>query len=81
MPVYDRSDLKGFYMAVGTSGNQYKNAPMAGFMMAELIAACERGHDQDPVCVTGPYTGLELNVGLYSRNRDVHHDSSFTVLG
>ena len=53
---------------------------MAGLMMAELIAACERDHDQDPVCGTGLYTGLELNVGFYLRNRDVHHDSSFTVL-
>jgi sarcosine oxidase subunit beta len=83
MPIYDRSDLNGFYMAVGTSGNQYKNAPMAGMMMAEVIAACEGGHDhdRDPVCVTGPYTGLNLNVGFYSRNRDAHHDSSLTVLG
>jgi len=27
IPIYDKSDLPGFYMAVGTSGNQYKNAP------------------------------------------------------
>jgi sarcosine oxidase subunit beta len=30
IPVYDKSDLGGFYMAVGTSGNQYKNAPVVG---------------------------------------------------
>ncbi|MCG8568318.1 MAG: FAD-binding oxidoreductase, partial [Desulfobacterales bacterium] len=29
-PIYDKSDLPGFYMAVGTSGNQYKNAPVVG---------------------------------------------------
>jgi sarcosine oxidase subunit beta len=83
MPIYDKSDLGGYYMAVGTSGNQYKNAPMAGLMMAELIAACESGHDHDadPVHVRGRYTDVALNVGFYSRNRAVNRDSSFTVLG
>jgi len=83
MPIYDKSDLGGFYMAVGTSGNQYKNAPMAGRMMAELISACESGHDhdRDPVKVVGSYTGVTLNVGFYSRNREANQDSSFSVLG
>jgi sarcosine oxidase subunit beta len=83
IPVYDRSDLGGFYMAVGTSGNQFKNAPMVGLMMAALITACEEGHDhdRDPVTVTGRYTGLSLDVGFYSRNRRVNRDSSFSVLG
>jgi hypothetical protein len=26
-PDHDRSALAGFYMAIGTSGNQFKNAP------------------------------------------------------
>ncbi len=43
IPIYDKSDLAGFYMAIGTSGNQFKNAPVAGAMMAELIIACESG--------------------------------------
>ena len=83
MPIYDKSDLGGFYMAVGTSGNQYKNASMAGLMMAELIAACEDGHDHDsdPVHVKCRYTDSTLNVGFYSRNREVNTNSSFSVLG
>ncbi len=28
-PIYDRSCVDGWYMACGTSGNQFKNAPMA----------------------------------------------------
>ena len=39
IPIYDCSDLPGFYMAIGTSGNQFKNAPVAGDMMASP-AAC-----------------------------------------
>ena len=51
IPIYDKSDLAGFYMACGTSGNQFKNAPVAGAMMVELIIACEQGrdHDRDPL--------------------------------
>ena len=43
IPIYDKSDLPGFYMAVGTSGNQFKNAPVAGKLMAELIETGRRG--------------------------------------
>jgi sarcosine oxidase subunit beta len=83
IPIYDKSDLDGFYLAVGTSGNQYKNGPMAGLLMAELIDACEHGcdHDTDPVRVTCPITGFKLNAGFYSRNREIVEDSSFSVLG
>ncbi len=83
IPIYDKSDLDGFYMAVGTSGNQYKNGPMAGLLMAELIDACENGqdHDEEPVKVTCPITGLVLNAGFYSRNREINKNSSFSVLG
>ncbi|MFQ5959890.1 MAG: NAD(P)/FAD-dependent oxidoreductase [Candidatus Methylomirabilales bacterium] len=83
LPIYDKSSLDGFYMAVGTSGNQFKNAAIAGHMMAELIVACEDGHDHDadPVQVIGPYTGLTLNMGSFSRNRQVNPNSSFTVRG
>jgi sarcosine oxidase subunit beta len=83
IPIYDRSSLDGFYLAVGTSGNQFKTAPMVGRLMAELIVACESGHDHDsdPVKVRCPKTGWELDVGFYSRNREINRDSSFTVLG
>jgi len=83
IPLYDRSDLGGFYMAVGTSGNQFKNAPVVGHLMAELIDACENGHDHDasPVQVKVPYTGVVLNAGFYSRNREINPNSSFSVNG
>jgi len=83
IPIYDRSDLDGFYMAVGTSGNQYKNGPVAGAMMAELIERCEAGHDHDnePVRFVTRFTGNTLNVGFYSRLREINRDSSFSVNG
>ena len=83
IPIYDKSALGGFYMAIGSSGNQFKNAPVAGHCMAELIDACEKGHDHDanPLKVKTVYTGLELNLGFYSRNREINPNSSFSVNG
>jgi sarcosine oxidase, subunit beta len=83
IPIYDKSDLDGFYMAVGTSGNQFKNAPVVGHLMAELIDACEKGHDHDadPVQVKTPYKSLTLDAGFYSRNREINPNSSFSVNG
>ncbi|KAA3657977.1 MAG: FAD-binding oxidoreductase, partial [Chloroflexi bacterium] len=83
IPVYDQSDLPGFYLAVGTSGNQFKNAAGVGHMMAELVHAVENGqnHDENPVQVKMPYTGAVLNTGFYSRLRTINEESSFTVFG
>ncbi len=82
VPIYDRSDLDGFYLAIGTSGNQFKNAPMVGPLMAEIIGACEAGHDHDldPVSVACPLTGNTVNLGHFSRNRMVHATTN-SVLG
>jgi sarcosine oxidase subunit beta len=83
IPIYDKTDLDGFYVAIGTSGNQYKNAGVAGACMAELIDAVESGHDhdRDPVVVTGRYTGVRLDLGSFARNREVNPNSSFSVNG
>jgi sarcosine oxidase subunit beta len=83
IPIYDKSDLPGFYMAVGTSGNQYKNAPVVGHLMAELIGACESGHDhdRDPVAFGMQYTRRTCDIGFYSRLRKINTDSSFSVIG
>ena len=83
LPIYDKSDLGGFYMAIGTSGHEFKNAPPVGYMMAELIQRVENGHDHDndPVTYKTVYTGNELNIGFYSRNREINPESSFSVNG
>jgi sarcosine oxidase subunit beta len=82
-PIYDRTSLDGYYVAIGTSGNQFKNAPTAGLLMARLVQACESGHDHDadPVQVTLPRTGLTVDLAAWSRRRPLNADSSFSVLG
>ncbi|MDA0907918.1 MAG: FAD-dependent oxidoreductase [Proteobacteria bacterium] len=83
IPIYDKSCLGGYYMACGSSGNQYKNAPIAGKLMAELISYCETGHDHDtnPMPFTLPYIQRNIDAGFYSRNRAINAESSFSVLG
>lgn len=83
IPIYDKSALGGFYMACGSSGNQYKNAPIAGKMMAALIDYCEGGgdHDATPLQFRLPYIRRDIDVGFYSRNRPINEESSFSVLG
>ena len=82
-PIYDKTDVPGFYLAAGTSGNQFKNAPVIGQVMRALIEAVEDGHDHDehPVAFTGPRTGLTVNLGAFSRKRERNPDSSGTVMG
>ncbi|MBT5267741.1 MAG: FAD-binding oxidoreductase, partial [Rhodospirillaceae bacterium] len=58
-------------------------APVAGAMMAALVQYCEDGndHDTDPLQFNMSYTGLDMDVGFYSRKREINQDSSFSVLG
>lgn len=83
LPIYDRSRLAGFYMAIGTSGHQFKNAGAVGTLMAELIAACEEGldHDGRPLQHRMPHTGRILDTGAFSRLRAMEMKSSFSVRG
>lgn len=82
-PIYDRTDLGGYYVAIGTSGNQFKNAPVVGRIMATLIDAVESGadHDARPVRYKGVHTGLQIDLGAFSRKRERNPDSSGTVMG
>ncbi len=82
-PIYDKTSLDGFYLAAGSSGNQFKNAPGAGRIMAHLINEVEAGvnHDVEPVHYVGPYTGLRINLGTFSRKRAENENSTGTVMG
>ncbi len=82
-PIYDKTILPGFYVAIGTSGNQFKNAPVVGKMMAKLIQECESGrdHDADPVPFRFENVGMDISIGFFSRNREINTASSNSVLG
>lgn len=82
IPVYDKTSLAGYYVAIGTSGNQFKNAPVIGQLMTAIITQCEggRNHDADPVVWRAPHTQLDVDLSHYSRLRQPHA-SSGSVMG
>lgn len=83
IPIYDCSYLRGYYMAVGTSGNQFKNAPVVGMMMNALIDYCESGneHDVEPFQYKLPNMDFDLDMSFCSRKREINRESSFSVVG
>ena len=82
VPIYDKSSLHGYFMACGTSGNQFKNAPLAGQYMRAIIDATMSGHDHDadPIQFRGAHTGEFVNLGAFSRRRE-RAVTSGTVMG
>jgi glycine/D-amino acid oxidase-like deaminating enzyme len=72
-PVYDRTEREGFYVAIGTSGNQFKNAPLVGSFLAALV----RGEST----YTGVHTGLTIDLAAFSRLRPRNAASTGTVMG
>jgi glycine/D-amino acid oxidase-like deaminating enzyme len=82
-PIYDKTSLSGYYVAIGTSGNQFKNAPVVGRFLRAIIDAEDAGQDHDthPVQYTGEHTGLVIDLGAFSRKRERNGDSSGTVMG
>ena len=83
IPIYDKTGLAGFFVAIGTSGNQFKNAPVVGMLMAELVEAVQGGHDHDasPVSVTLPRTGNTVSLGAFSRRRRPPEGAPTSVMG
>jgi glycine/D-amino acid oxidase-like deaminating enzyme len=82
-PIYDRTALDGYYVAMGTSGNQFKNAPLVGRFLAALVDRVEAGHDHDgdPVRYRCEHTGNVVDLGSFSRRRPVRPGSARTVMG
>mmetsp|Transcript_33154 Transcript_33154/g.40689 ORF Transcript_33154/g.40689 Transcript_33154/m.40689 type:complete len:167 (-) Transcript_33154:362-862(-) len=83
-PIYDKSSLEGYYMAIGTSGNQFKMAGPVGDLMATIIDKCENGHDhdKDPVKYEMKMSrpGDYIDTGKFSRLRDLNNTSQ-SVMG
>ena len=70
-------------MAIGSSGNQFKNAPVAGKMMAELIEYVSKGnnHDEDPLIFKLPNLDYNLDLSFFSRKSKINKESCFSVVG
>ena len=69
IPIYDSTDLKGYYVAIGTSGNQFKNTPLIGEIMAQILRAPD--HDKSPASLKLQSVDQIIDLGFFSRNREV----------
>ena len=88
-PVLDKSNIEGFYMAIGTSGNCFKVSPVIGQVMAALIKKTEDSraasqgerfdHDATPLQMPLPLIGQTLNVGAFSRLRKLHKTTAGVI--
>lgn len=74
IPLYDRTDLNGFYLAIGTSGNQFKNAPVVGDLMAAIID--NKDHDSAPSLLNLQHLKRSVDLSFYSRNRVIQKTAS-----
>ncbi len=72
-PIYDGTEREGFYVAIGTSGNQFKNAPMVGRLMRAVI--------DGEGSVVGEHTGLDIGLAGFGRLRPRNAASTGTVMG
>lgn len=78
IPVYDKSPLPGFYLAIGTSGNQFKNAPYVGDILLAIIRRELGGadHDREPATLWLEELDRSIDLSFYSRNRPVQSTRS-----
>lgn len=74
IPIYDRTEVAGLFVALGTSGNQFKTAPVVAEFLVEMIRRGFDGVDQDanPLRYIAPGTGRAIDTSFFSRRRTPH---------
>ena len=83
-PIVDRSNLRGLYQVIGTSGNCFKTAPVLGQVIGELITRERSGavplegpksHDESPITVHLDRINRDISTALFHRKREVRKGS------
>lgn len=68
IPIYDKTDRPGYFVAIGTSGNQFKNGPIIGEVMAQIIEQKEN-HDTSPASLKLSHIQQVIDLDFFSLNR------------
>ncbi len=70
-PIVDRTDVRGYFVAIGTSGAWFKAGPVIGRLAADMVTASLEGRDtdRDPLEVTLPLTAYRFPMTVFSRRR------------
>lgn len=69
VPVYDRTRYDGLFVAAGTSGSQFKVAPIVGRMMRHIVETTLDGRDHTTVPFQSPVSDRTFSTAMYSRAR------------
>ncbi|MGO2061791.1 MAG: NAD(P)/FAD-dependent oxidoreductase [Microbacteriaceae bacterium] len=74
LPIFDKTDQPGVFIAIGTSGNQFKTAPVAGDFLVDLVVAQMNGvnTDEHPLEVHLKEAGQSIQTSVFSRLRTVN---------
>ena len=72
-PIYDKSNIEGYFMAIGTSGNQFKNAGIIGRVIGDIISMNDMGKDTDTENTSSYLHYIEemINLKSFSRLREL----------
>lgn len=74
-PIYDKSNIENYFMAIGTSGNQFKNAANIGNIMSSIIENVEN-HDISPTQFSMVNFDDTIDLSSFSRLRTVLPNSN-----
>lgn len=69
IPVYDRTSVDGLFVATGTSGSQFKVAPLIGELMRHIVESTLGGRDAALVPFPSPVSDRVFSPAMYSRLR------------
>ncbi|PSK67930.1 4-methylaminobutanoate oxidase (formaldehyde-forming) [Micromonospora sp. MH33] len=70
LPIYDRTCFDGLFVAMATSGTQFKTAPIVGELLRHVIETELDGRDHTAEPFLAPTSGRSYSTAQFSRLRD-----------
>jgi sarcosine oxidase subunit beta len=70
LPIYDRTCVDGLFVAMATSGTQFKTSPIVGELLRHVIETELDGRDHTTVPFVAPTSGRPYRTEQFSRRRD-----------
>lgn len=76
LPIYDRTRFDGLFVAMGTSGTQFKMAPLVGELLRHIIETELGGRDHAAVPFQSPVSDRTYSTAQFSRLRSPQKDQA-----
>ncbi|MCE0762494.1 FAD-binding oxidoreductase [Pseudonocardia kujensis] len=69
LPIYDRTCVDGLFVAMATSGTQFKTAPIVGELLRHVIESELDGKDHTTIPFASPFSARTYSTAQFSRLR------------